>query len=305
MNESQQGLYERISQFSFDEGEVALSFARRLARENGWAADYTRRAIEEYRRFIFLAVVAGHPVTPSDQVDQVWHLHLTYTRSYWDRFCGEVLGTPVHHGPTRGGHEESQKFRLWYQNTLESYRRLFGDEPPKDVWPEVAIRFGESRHFERIDTERHWVIPKPRLRSTARKIALALLFVGVFLTFVLGIGAQGVGGDSSLETPSNGSQSSSTNADDLWRIVSVGAIGAIFIFVFIFQIDILEACKPKCPQCKQRLAQRVWALEKTGVVSVKETDDGIEREEWKCKYCGFRRWKDKPSGGGDGGCGGA
>ena len=55
MNESQQGLYERISQFSFDEGDVALSFARRLARENGWTADYAGRAIEEYRRFIFLA----------------------------------------------------------------------------------------------------------------------------------------------------------------------------------------------------------------------------------------------------------
>ena len=96
MNDAQQGLYERISRFSFDEGELELSFARRLARENGWAADYTRRTIEEYRRFIFLAVVAGHPVTPSDQVD------LTYTRSYWDRFCGDVLGTPVHHGPTRG-----------------------------------------------------------------------------------------------------------------------------------------------------------------------------------------------------------
>ena len=96
MNETHQALYNRISEFSFDEGEVALSFARRLARENGWAADYAGRAIEEYRRFIFLAVVAGHPVTPSDQVD------LTYTRSYWDRFCGDVLGTLVHHGPTRG-----------------------------------------------------------------------------------------------------------------------------------------------------------------------------------------------------------
>jgi len=93
MNEMQQALCDRISRFSFDEGEVALSFARRLARENGWTADY---AIKEYRWFIFLAVVAGHPVTPSDRVD------LTYTRSYWDRFCGDVLATPVHHGPTRG-----------------------------------------------------------------------------------------------------------------------------------------------------------------------------------------------------------
>ena len=33
-------------------------------------------AIEEYRKFVFLALVAGHQITPSDQVDQVWHLHL-------------------------------------------------------------------------------------------------------------------------------------------------------------------------------------------------------------------------------------
>ncbi|MCX5952813.1 MAG: hypothetical protein NTZ40_04815 [Cyanobacteria bacterium] len=33
-------------------------------------------AIEEYRKFVFLALVAGHQITPSDQVDQVGHLHL-------------------------------------------------------------------------------------------------------------------------------------------------------------------------------------------------------------------------------------
>ena len=25
------------------------------------------------------------------------HLHLTYTRSYWTTFCGEVLRAPLHH----------------------------------------------------------------------------------------------------------------------------------------------------------------------------------------------------------------
>ncbi len=75
------GLYQRICPFTFDRGDGQLPFATRLARENGWSLAYARRAIEEYRRFVFLALVAGHPVTPSDQVDQVWHLHLTYTRS--------------------------------------------------------------------------------------------------------------------------------------------------------------------------------------------------------------------------------
>ncbi|MEK6230809.1 MAG: hypothetical protein N2A42_03075 [Luteolibacter sp.] len=33
----------------------------------------------EYKRFVALAMLAGHPVTPSEEVDQAWHLHLVYT----------------------------------------------------------------------------------------------------------------------------------------------------------------------------------------------------------------------------------
>jgi hypothetical protein len=59
MNESEQALFDRISQFSFDEGDVGPTFARRLADENGWTVGYTHRAVKEYKRFMFLAVVAG------------------------------------------------------------------------------------------------------------------------------------------------------------------------------------------------------------------------------------------------------
>ena len=98
MTSEQRELYGRIKAFCFDDGEAVFPFALRLARDNGWSKAYTARAIAEYRKFAFLAVVAGHPVTPSDQVDQVWHLHLLYTRSYWKRFCQEVLKRPLHHG---------------------------------------------------------------------------------------------------------------------------------------------------------------------------------------------------------------
>lgn len=289
MNETQQALYDRVSKFSFDEGDAELTFARRLARENGWTDGYTNRAIEEYKRFMFLAVIAGHQVTPSDQVDQVWHLHLTYTRSYWDRFCGEVLGSPVHHGPTRGGTEESRKFCLWYQNTRESYRRLFGHEPPSDIWPDASIRFGENGHFKRINTERNWVIPKLRLRGTARKIVLSLLLAGVFCTFALGFKAQVVGGDSRPATPRNGDQSLSDYVGDhptmfgalLWILIICGIIYALIN-------------RTKCHQCKRRRA-----LERTGAEEKAEWFKA-RREEWKCQYCGYREWQDEPS---CGGCG--
>ncbi len=78
------GLWSRIETFSFDVGPTAYSFWARLASENGWSMSFAARAISEYRRFLYLAVVAGHQVSPSDDVDQVWHLHLLYTESYWN-----------------------------------------------------------------------------------------------------------------------------------------------------------------------------------------------------------------------------
>ena len=70
-------LWERIAGFSLDSAEARLPFSVRLGKENDWSPGFTNRAVEEYKRFAFLAVVAGHPVSPSDAVDQVWHLHLT------------------------------------------------------------------------------------------------------------------------------------------------------------------------------------------------------------------------------------
>src|SRR6187431_3264230 len=64
------GLWERIESFDIDGGPSDFSFEARLAIENGWTRPYARRVIVEYKRFAFLAMTAGHPVTPSDQVDQ-------------------------------------------------------------------------------------------------------------------------------------------------------------------------------------------------------------------------------------------
>ncbi|QDU22057.1 glycine-rich domain-containing protein [Urbifossiella limnaea] len=68
----------------------ALPFAARLAREHGWSRPYEDRVLHEYKRFAFLAAAGFGPVCPSEDVDAAWHLHLTYIRSYWTRFCGEV-----------------------------------------------------------------------------------------------------------------------------------------------------------------------------------------------------------------------
>ena len=101
MNTKHVELWRRLENFNLDATGAALPFSARLARENQWSPDYTRRVIREYKRFAFLAAAAGHPVSPSEDLDQVWHLHLTYSQNYWKVFCPEILGTPLHHNPTQ------------------------------------------------------------------------------------------------------------------------------------------------------------------------------------------------------------
>ena len=167
-------LWARLKDFDLDDPESKLRFSDRLARENGWTEAYTLRVLEEYKRFIYLCRVAGHPVTPSDEVDQAWHLHLCYTRSYWDEMCGEILGAPVHHGPTRGGKSEGEKFVDWYGKTLQAYRDHFCAEPPADIWPASRERFA-AREFRRVDASRLFLLPRKRVYAGALAAAAALV----------------------------------------------------------------------------------------------------------------------------------
>jgi hypothetical protein len=80
MTAEQKELWERIQAYEPDDPRAAVPFSARLARDNGWSEEFAERVVAEYRRFAFLAVAAGHPVSPSDAVDQAWHLHLLYTR---------------------------------------------------------------------------------------------------------------------------------------------------------------------------------------------------------------------------------
>ena len=110
MDSELQQYINQVEDFEIDPGLKRLSFVERLARENNCSIDFALSVVLEYKRFCILAMRSGHRVTPSEFVDQAWHLHLTYTRSYWERFCPEALGGPLHHEPTQGGQAEGEKF---------------------------------------------------------------------------------------------------------------------------------------------------------------------------------------------------
>jgi hypothetical protein len=168
-------LLDRVQAFDIDGGPAALPFVARLAREHGWSRSHAERVVAEYKRYAFLAATAGFPVCPSEDVDAAWHLHLTYTRSYWGRFCGEVLGRPLHHEPTKGGPAEGAKHLAMYAATLDAYRTAFGQAPPADIWPPANERFGDDTRHRVVNTARNWVVPKAPVKRLAQLTAAFVL----------------------------------------------------------------------------------------------------------------------------------
>jgi hypothetical protein len=155
-------VWRTLSSYEIGTADAALSFCQRLARENGWSLAYADRVIGEYKRFCFLAVTAGHVVTPSDAVDQSWHLHLCYSRDYWERFCPHVLGKLLHHGPTAGGAGQLHVHVEQYARTLQSYESVFGPAPA-DIWPDTRRRFRDDPRARRVHPRdgvvvAHWML---------------------------------------------------------------------------------------------------------------------------------------------------
>lgn len=155
--------HKRLIAYSVGPTNVDLSFKQRLAHENGWDLATAERAFQEYKRFAYMCAHSHSPCTPPVEIDQVWHLHMTYTRDYWGRFCPELLGYELHHGPTEGGPSEDKKYLDQYRRTLDYYEEVFGRAPPSDLWPSPEVRFASFPHLRWVNlseyslTSRSWI----------------------------------------------------------------------------------------------------------------------------------------------------
>jgi uncharacterized protein (TIGR04222 family) len=111
-------------------------------------------------------------VTPSAEIDEVWHLHLVHSRDYWDIWCADVLRRRLHHGPTRGGASEAARYRTQYAATMALYEQWFGP-PPEAYWPGTHTRFRATPRFRTVDLDRVLVLPRPRMPG--RRLATLVL----------------------------------------------------------------------------------------------------------------------------------
>lgn len=127
-------LWSRIQSFSIDASNVDFPFSKKLAREENWTEIFTKKAIEEYKKFVYLCCVLPNGASPSDIVDKVWHKHLIYTQNYWEEFCPDILQQKLHHHPSTGGSYEKTKHKNWFEDTLKNYTEIFQQDPPEEIW---------------------------------------------------------------------------------------------------------------------------------------------------------------------------
>jgi hypothetical protein len=108
---------------------VAEPFIEQLCHRHNWPSPFARRAIDEYKRFVYLSMVSPHALTPSDDVDRVWRLHLLHTRSY--EALNRLLPRPLAYKPLAGG-DWSERTRIFYLLEL-------GQTPPPHLWTPVPV----------------------------------------------------------------------------------------------------------------------------------------------------------------------
>lgn len=108
---------------------------QRYAKDHGLPLEVAREHEAEVKKYLALcALTPGGGLGMSRVIDELWHTLIWFTRDY-HRFCEEVAGRYLHHGPTSEEDLATGKNLDDYAQTLALYRQYFG-EPPKHFWPE-------------------------------------------------------------------------------------------------------------------------------------------------------------------------
>jgi hypothetical protein len=85
-------------------------------------------AINDYRRFLFLMrKYPREPLSPTLDIDLVWHEHILDTRPYFQD-TERIFGRYIHHEPGRTPGKRSPELERSFGRTCELYREEFKEE---------------------------------------------------------------------------------------------------------------------------------------------------------------------------------
>jgi hypothetical protein len=233
-----------------------------------------------------------------------------------------VLGTPIHHGPTKGGADEQAAFHDLYERTKASYRQLLDEVPPPDIWPDAEQRFGDDVECVRVNTRSHWVVPKRRAQHYALGTVAAAILVAI-IGYALHE-ANRRESEASLQ-PAVNQDSIASIRPAVWnpqsetgmivrrhcdlQSIPLATVKQSYLLLWGLAIGIAAAVcigiaamfRGKCSSCG-----RTHALTKTGNTEQGSGWLASTKEEWKCQHCGATIWTTHYTGcGSAGGCGGS
>ncbi|MEO0758316.1 MAG: hypothetical protein AAFY78_15760 [Cyanobacteria bacterium J06648_16] len=125
LSADQQSFLERLSAIDF--GPIAFKLIHAEDQEP-WSLERATRAIELYRRFLFLNYLyPDRPIVPSREIDQVWHTHILDTAKYRED-CDSLFGQFMDHWPYFGVRDEEDRKALnsAFEETQSLFEKHFG-----------------------------------------------------------------------------------------------------------------------------------------------------------------------------------
>jgi hypothetical protein len=101
--------------------------AKRLVDKEGWSPKDAKESVKRYKRFLLLALKhPNHNGTPTEDIDEVWHAHILYTKQYMAD-CQAIFGKYLHHAPGKEGKRETKKMQNSFAETCRLYQKEFGE----------------------------------------------------------------------------------------------------------------------------------------------------------------------------------
>eukprot|EP00004_Rigifila_ramosa_P028515 TRINITY_DN9704_c0_g1_i1.p1 TRINITY_DN9704_c0_g1~~TRINITY_DN9704_c0_g1_i1.p1 ORF type:complete len:426 (+),score=48.79 TRINITY_DN9704_c0_g1_i1:149-1279(+) len=110
--------------------------------------------IGEYKKFFFVMATQrpGQRATPSELVDQIWHLHMSSPRSY-SRLCTAAGSRNFHHEPLTPLSTSAERLSCssQYKATRSLINDVFRFHP--EFWPPASVRFSGAASLSWRNTE--------------------------------------------------------------------------------------------------------------------------------------------------------
>jgi len=142
-----------VYNFITNELSMPCGFSKILQEENLFGEEYTNRLISEYKKFLSLKFFVEQTIIPSERVEQVWLLHMSFTKHYSET-CTKIFGKYEHYIPYGKSTSQLSSLETMYTFTLDTYESVFNVVAPTDIWSKsykTESKVEEQKESNKVD----------------------------------------------------------------------------------------------------------------------------------------------------------